>query len=263
MYQRIAQDLRRRIAAGELPPGSQLPTEPELRQKYSASRNTVRDAIKVLIRDGLVIAQAGRGTFVSNEIDPFVTTLTNEPRTDFGGGEGVAYMSEVRMRKREPSYSQPQVEIQNATALIAERLRVEEGTKVVSRHQRRFIDDKPYSLQTSWYPFRLVERGAVKLLQAIDVQPGVVAYLEETLGIVQVGYQDLIWVRPPDDFESAFFELTRGSGVAMCEIARTAFDAEGQPFRLTITVYPTDRNRFLINVGDVPKDAMTLTDDTD
>jgi GntR family transcriptional regulator len=257
MYQQIAQDLRRKIASGELAPGTRLPTELELREEYGyVSRNTIRDAIKVLVRVGLVTPQPGRGNFVADVIDPFVTTLTSDPATGFGGGEGVAYMSEVRERRREPSYSQPQVEIQFADAVVADRLRVPKGSQVVSRHQKRFIDGKPYSLQTSWYPFRFVEQGATQLLHAIDVQPGIVTYLQEELGIVQAGYQDLISVRRPNEIEISFFGPAHG-GAAMCEISRTAFDADRRPYRLTVTVYPSDRNLFLVNVGDVPQDAMT------
>ena len=47
MYRQIAEDLRRQIEAGELAHGAQLRTELELREKYNASRNTVRDAIKL------------------------------------------------------------------------------------------------------------------------------------------------------------------------------------------------------------------------
>jgi GntR family transcriptional regulator len=35
-------------------------------------------------------------------------------------------------------------------------------------------------------------------------------------------------------------------------IFRTGFREDGQRFRLTVTVYPADRNRFVVNVGDVP-----------
>jgi GntR family transcriptional regulator len=36
------------------------------------------------------------------------------------------------------------------------------------------------------------------------------------------------------------------------EIFRVGFDQTGNRYRLTITVYPADRNRFRINVGQVP-----------
>jgi GntR family transcriptional regulator len=249
-YQQIAHGLREKIARGEIGPGDQLPTELELREEYDASRNTIRDAIKVLLREGLITTQPGRGTFVPDTIDPFVTTLTADPVTGFGGGEGVSYFSEARASRREPTVTQPQVEIQAADPVVARHLRVPEGDQVVSRHQKRLIDGKPYSLQTSWYPFRFVEQGATELLRAVDVSQGVVEYLREELGVVQTSYQDLIEVRPPNDIEIAFFGLVGGGGVAICEIRRTAYDRDGKPYRLTVTVYPSDRNLFLVNVGD-------------
>ena len=55
-YQEIADELRQQIESGELPRDSQLPTEAELQRKFSAARNTVREAVKLLIlqrrRDG-------------------------------------------------------------------------------------------------------------------------------------------------------------------------------------------------------------------
>ena len=47
-YLRIADDLREQIESGALASGDRLPTELNLRDQYSASRNTIRDAIKSL-----------------------------------------------------------------------------------------------------------------------------------------------------------------------------------------------------------------------
>ncbi|MGW4469723.1 GntR family transcriptional regulator [Nonomuraea sp. NPDC004354] len=63
-YQAIAADLRDQITTGALAPGAAVPSESELRQRYDASRNTVRQAFAVLEREGLVIAEHGRGRFV-------------------------------------------------------------------------------------------------------------------------------------------------------------------------------------------------------
>jgi GntR family transcriptional regulator len=54
MYRQIAEDLRAQIEGGDLEPGQQLPTEIELRDHYGASRNTIRDAIKLLAIWGMV-----------------------------------------------------------------------------------------------------------------------------------------------------------------------------------------------------------------
>ena len=87
MYRQIAEDLRVQIEEGGLRPGQQLRTELELREKYNASRNTVRDAIKWLITRGLVETRPGQGTFVIERINPFVTTLSKDPETGGGSDE--------------------------------------------------------------------------------------------------------------------------------------------------------------------------------
>jgi len=103
LYRQIAQDLRGQIQTGQLPPGAQLRTELELREHYKASRNTIRDAIKWLVSSGLVETRPGQGTFVVEKIDPFVTTLSEDPETGLGGGEGEAAFAEVRERGRNPT----------------------------------------------------------------------------------------------------------------------------------------------------------------
>ncbi len=56
--------LRHRIAQGEFVAGSQLPTVAQLAEQYQLARITVRQAYAVLIAEGLITSQRGRGTFV-------------------------------------------------------------------------------------------------------------------------------------------------------------------------------------------------------
>ncbi|MDX6391993.1 MAG: GntR family transcriptional regulator [Streptosporangiaceae bacterium] len=262
MYRQIAEDLRRQIEEGSLAPGQQLRTELELRERYQASRNTVRDAVKWLIGRGLVETRPGQGTFVVEKIIPFVTTLTGDARTGFGGGEDEIYDlydREVKAERREPEASEPRVEMQRASGRIANELRVEENSAVVSRHQQRLIDGTPWSLQTSFYPMSFVENGALRLIQATDIPQGTVAYLAETLQIQQAGWRDMITVRTPDKTETDFFGLPDDGRVSVIETRRTAFDERGTPVRLTVSVYPADRNQFAVNVGRVPADVADPT----
>lgn len=255
MYRQIADDLRRQIETGELRPGAQLRTELELREKYSASRNTVRDALKWLITRGLVETRPGQGTFVVERIDPFVTELTGDPETS--SGEGETYVQEVAAKLRAPTDTPPRVEIQVADGQVAGEMALDPGTSIVSRHQQRFIDGTPWSLQTSFYPMHLVEQGAVRLIQARNVIEGTVQYLREELGIKQAGYRDTIIVRTPNEPETVFFRLPDDGRVSVIETRRTAFDEKGKPVRLTVSVYPADRNQFAVNVGKVPGEFTT------
>jgi GntR family transcriptional regulator len=248
MYQQIADDLRRKIETGTIRRGAQLPTELVLREEYDASRNTIRDAIKRLISQGLVETRPGQGTFVTTKADPFVTVLTPEPGSGFGGGEGATYLSQVSEEHRMPQQSVPKVEVQVPSDPVLRRLRLSSGTQVVSRHQERYIDDILWSLQTSFYPMDFVTRGgATRLLMAEDIPEGIVAYLADH-GHKQIGYRDWITARAPDENEQKLFSLAHDT--SMFEIFRTAFDQDRVPMRVTVTVYPADRNQFIVNVGE-------------
>lgn len=247
LYQQIADDLRAQIESGKLKPGQQLEPELELRERWGASRNTVRDAIRQLLTLGLLVTQPGKGTFVAEKIAPFVTNLTADP----GTGDSLVYQYQVSQYGRKPSSSGVAVEIQKANAGIAAELGLPEGAQVVSRHQKRYIDETPWSMQTSFYPMGLALK-ADELLSAGDIEQGAVRYLADTLGLRQVAYRDWITVRAPDANEMRFFNLPEDGRVAIFEIFRTAFDQTDTPMRVTVTVFPADRNQFIATTGKVP-----------
>lgn len=246
-YRRIADSLRQEIQAGRLAEGAQLPTEQELAEAWGASRSTVREAIRVLATRGLVEARPGQGTFVARKSTPIVTDLS--ATHDLGTGDDARYYIDVRRQNRMPRSTVPKVVIEPPSSVVAAELGVPEGSMVVCRHQRRFIDNEPYSLQTSFYPWALVtERGASRLIQAVDIVEGTIQYLRDELGIEQVGYRDVITVRTPDGDETEFFRLPEDGRVAVFANFRTSYDQHGHPIRVTLTVYPADRNEFVIDV---------------
>ncbi|WP_244894126.1 GntR family transcriptional regulator [Planobispora rosea] len=71
-YRAIADDLREQIRQGELLTGAALPSEHTLRHRYAVSRNTVRHALSVLEKDGLIRVIQGSGRYVRffKEEDP-------------------------------------------------------------------------------------------------------------------------------------------------------------------------------------------------
>ncbi len=85
-YFQLADLIRQRIARGEWPEKHRLPTLEALAAEFSVARVTVRQAIEVLAREGLVSPQQGRGTFVSGvpkkeQFISVVTTLEELVRT--------------------------------------------------------------------------------------------------------------------------------------------------------------------------------------
>ena len=63
-YAQLVRILRRQIAAAVFRPGDRLPSEAQLCERYGVSPMTVRRAINILVDQGVVLAEQGRGTFV-------------------------------------------------------------------------------------------------------------------------------------------------------------------------------------------------------
>ena len=66
-YVQLAEILRERISRGQWSAGGKLPSLEELVREFDVARVTVRQAVDVLAREGLVSPERGRGTFVTGK----------------------------------------------------------------------------------------------------------------------------------------------------------------------------------------------------
>jgi DNA-binding GntR family transcriptional regulator len=64
-YREIADDVAARIAAGEFPTRSRLPTTVEFAERYDVSEATAYRALSLLVDRGVIHGEAGRGRFVN------------------------------------------------------------------------------------------------------------------------------------------------------------------------------------------------------
>jgi GntR family transcriptional regulator len=155
----------------------------------------------------------------------------------------------VQEQDRKAGASEPTAEIVKCPAKIADRLQISANEYVVKRRQQRYIDDTVWSVQESYYPLEWVTKGAKTLQFPEDIAEGTVNYLAD-FGLEQVGYRDLIAARLPTDKEQDHFNLKRNH--AVIEAYRTSFTADGTPIRVTVTVFPADRNQLVYDMGEVP-----------
>lgn len=98
---RVADDLLRRIRAGELARGERLPTEAELCVEFGVSRTVVREATRFLVARGVVAVRAGAGATVAT-VDSDAATeslalfLEGCPVTEYAAMHEVREVLEVR-----------------------------------------------------------------------------------------------------------------------------------------------------------------------
>lgn len=84
-YAQLTSILRQSMAEGLLRPGDQLPSEAQLVERYGVSPMTVRRAINLLVDQGVVIAEQGRGTFVKPVAMSAATFQLRQLENLFGG----------------------------------------------------------------------------------------------------------------------------------------------------------------------------------
>ena len=72
-YARVIEKVKKMILSGELKPGEKLPPEREFAEKLEVSRNSVREAIRIMDMMGIVSSQQGSGYYVTCEFQKSIT----------------------------------------------------------------------------------------------------------------------------------------------------------------------------------------------
>ncbi len=138
-YRAIQAVLRQRILDGELAPGERLPPQQEMADQFSVTLMTLRQALGALEADGLVRAERGKGTFVTDRpVDISVGNLSSF--ADEMRSAGVELTTDVL----DATVLAVDVEVAAAAALGLE------GGDLLCVTRRRAIDGLPIGLQRSY-----------------------------------------------------------------------------------------------------------------
>lgn len=235
MYQQIAEALRQQIGDGTLAAGSQLPTEAELTESYGVSRATVRQALSMLVNEGLIVSARPRGHFV-RERKPMVFRPQAEFRPRPFTPEMDAFATEFSAEGRAPRQV-IEVAIVEPSPEVAKRLHLEPGQLAAVRKRVRYLDGEPFNINDSYFPLEIVRDS--EIMRPEDITRGANAVLGE-LGYQQVRTLDEIYVRMPTPEEARRLDLGPGTPVAYHVV--TGYTEEGRPVRVAITVLPGDRH---------------------
>jgi DNA-binding GntR family transcriptional regulator len=132
-YAQLVGLLRRQIAAGVFRPGDRLPSEAQLCERYGVSPMTVRRAINILVAQGVVIAEQGRGTFVRPlELGTAIFDLDRLQRLFRGKEPATVKLLEAR--------------ITSATERTARKLAIQAGGRTVFIRRLIYQGDDPMLL---------------------------------------------------------------------------------------------------------------------
>lgn len=130
---RLAQDLRRRLASGEWAAGQAIPAETALAGAYAVSRNTIREAISRLVTEGLLRIQRGVGTLVSPP---------PPPPASMGMGHFESLTDTIKGQGRTPRIVLHKLERRAGTPEETHKLGLPTGASVLYTERAIYSDDE-------------------------------------------------------------------------------------------------------------------------
>ena len=259
VYQRIADDLRRKIDEGTLAVGARIPSRTELKRTYAASDQTVDRAVRVLKAAGYATGQFGRGVFVTDRMP--VGALVRAAHTadsPLGAEVKVTRPWQPGRLGADGGPAQPHL-VWEATSVatlavpaIAERLGLQPGDPVMHTEYEFLADHRPLQLATSWEPLALTGGTEVAFPDRGPYARSGVPGRFAAIGIRVVRATETVGSRPATTREADSLGCSPGQSVTSVE--RTHYDARQRPVETSDTVIRGDRWRleYPITLDDPP-----------
>lgn len=231
LYAKVETVLASSIADGSLPPGSQLPPEDSLIQRFDVSRTTVRKAIQNLASRGLIEIRRGKGTFVA------MPKITQE-LTELSG-----FVEDMQALGRTPTARLVDTRVVAADGAAARHLALTPGTLVVRIQRVRLADGVPTSFDETYLPRELGDKVVTHDLEAEPI----FALLEQKYGMPLVEAEYRLEAVSAEEGIAQALGIETGSAVFLVE--RTSYAEGGKPVDYEKLYYRGDMVRFVTRLA--------------
>lgn len=201
LYMQLYAAIRERIQTGAYAPGQLIPAESELMAAHEVSRITVRAAVDLLVQEGWVVRQRGRGTFVRSA-EP-------EERNCM-----VSFTDQTLASGHVPSTRLVGLEIRQADAFGAG-LPFPPSQEIALIERVRLVDEQSVGLVRSYIPHGHVPGIARKHFKARGREQSLLYVLEHTFGIVLDKGEETIQTYCVTSDEADLLELEDGAPVLL------------------------------------------------
>ncbi|GEM_PF-66491 len=256
LYMDLADQLRIRIAAGDYAVGERLPSEPQLCEMTGYSRSTVRSALKVLVHEGNVVKEQGRGTFVSASA-PALKKEASELHMGDGqanlpsaeelasrqtGTHLFSFTQNAQLMGMRPSTKTVDIRLVPPTENQLAFFHTPKGEQLVEITRMRYINDDPALLETVWLPEKY------KDLSREGLNGSLYKVLKDQYGVRPVKASKTISLVFANEHEAFLLGVVVGTPLLMME--DHALDDSGNPLHISKQAILGDKYRFSIS-GDI------------
>ncbi|MGI9667921.1 MAG: GntR family transcriptional regulator [Acidimicrobiia bacterium] len=231
-YEQIAEYLRR--VADDTPPDARMPSDADLCAEFGVSRMTARQAVQLVVNEGLVYRKRGHGTFrAPRRIHRFL-------------GSPLSFTENMQRRGLRASSEILEFTLAKPSATDATALAIHADDDTVLLERLRFADDRPMAIERA-----MISPVCSAVLEA-DLGKDSLHAVMIGLGHTPTKAHATVSARKATKRERDLLDLN-ATGVVLVE-RRVISDQDGVPLEHTQTLYAADRYEF---------DAMLYSGDTE
>lgn len=223
LYHQLFELLHDKINTGTWKPGDMIPPESELINQYKISRITIRKVLDLLVREGLIVRERGRGTHVANTRLEHVMTRI------------VSFTDDMRQRGFEAGTKVLFAGLLPAPEGIARQLGIREGDELARIDRLRLADGEPMCVEQSYIVHALM--------------PGILNhdFAARSLREVKLAEYGIRWSRARQTIQAILAPpelshlLSIKTNAALLHIERVSFSQNDIPVEFLRVFYRADR----------------------
>jgi len=239
LYHQVEQVIRHRIATREYRSGLQIPSEHELGRELKVSRVTVREALRELVRENLLVKVQGKGTFVAPELPKALRPIK------YSG-----FLEDLYQRVQELQV----VNVETARVPVSDNVRAvlhlpSSVSEVVQIKRRRHAEGEPFSFTVNYLPIEIGSRIDPAILKTVPIN----TVFERDLKIPVVSAAETVEAAPANP------EVAEQLGIPVLypvmHVTRVMFTEGDRAFELVETFYRADKYQYSVNLTRVKRNG--------
>jgi len=210
--------------------GERLPSEPELARMFGVSRSTVREAVRALAQDGVVIVRHGLGTFVAGE-----QAFVKSDLTELG-----SITRAIEQRNWTAGTIHARMYEETADEELAERLQMDEPRDIIGIERVRTADSQPifYSV------LKVVKQRGGNMILSWNMDGSFLDFLACECGVsILYAVTSVLPVNNPREIAD---RMGIGDNVPILLLDQIHYDIENRPIFRSYDYYRADVFKFHI-----------------
>jgi len=230
-YYQLRAELERQIAAGQLAPGAFLPPERLLLRQYGVSRTTLREALRPLLHEGMLLSVRGKGIMVA------------KPAIRQAGDVLMSFSDVLRSQGLEPGIGDIRVAVDRCPRDVGIALQLPPDAQVVRVERVRTGNGQPVNFSISYIPAADVPGFTAELLAESG---SLYALLRTRYELHIARAQDEMFARRASTREARLLGLRPGDPVLVMN--RVCALSSGRPIEYALSVIRSDIYRYVVRL---------------